>query len=55
MTIGSTGRVFGSVAGVKRTIRQYLRLDGQPISGVDIRASQPSLLANVLTHGMPAV
>ena len=47
-TVGTTGRVFDGITGMKRELRQYVRLDGDPIRGVDIRSAQPALLAELL-------
>lgn len=43
-SVSSTGRVFNSVTGLKRELRKCLRLAGEPIAGIDIRAAQPALL-----------
>lgn len=48
-SVSRTGRVFNCVTGMKRNLRKYVRLVGEPIVGLDIRASQPSLLAHLFT------
>lgn len=47
-TVSGTGRVFNAISGLKRALRQHVRLDGEPIGGVDIRAAQPALLSALL-------
>jgi len=47
-SIGTTGRVFNAITGLKRELRKALRLDGEPIAGVDIRCTQPALLAMLM-------
>lgn len=46
--VGNTGRVFNAVCGLKRELRRTLRLNGEALGGIDIRASQPSLLGMML-------
>ncbi len=41
--------MFNGLSGVKEDLRQYIRLDGKPLGCIDIRCSQPALLANLLT------
>jgi hypothetical protein len=50
-TLSSTGRVFNAITGLKRELRKTLRLDGEPLVGVDICCTQPALLA-VLMGGI---
>jgi hypothetical protein len=47
-TVKPYGRRFNAVTGMKRTLRPTLRLDGEPIGGVDIRGTQPALLAAMI-------
>ena len=47
-TVSTTGRVFNAISGLKRELRRTLRLAGERLGGIDIRASQPSLLAMML-------
>jgi hypothetical protein len=47
-TISTTGRRFNAVTGLKRALRSSLRLDGEPIGGVDIKTTQPALLAAMI-------
>jgi hypothetical protein len=44
-TIGRTGRVFNSITGLKRELRPFLRLCGEPLGNVDLSCAQPALLA----------
>ena len=45
-SVSSTGRVFNAITGLKREIRhRALRIDGQPVGGIDIACAQPALLA----------
>ena len=53
MTIASTQRVFNGLSGLQSDLRQYVRLAGAPIGCVDIANSQPAILANLLTNGIP--
>lgn len=46
--VKSTGRVFNLVTGLKRELRKTLRLEGEPIVGVDIRCAQPALLGALM-------
>jgi hypothetical protein len=50
-TVCSTGRVFNAVTGLKRELRNHLRIDDRQLGSLDIRASQPSLLALALGQG----
>ncbi len=52
-SISSTHRVFNAMSGVKSDLREFLRLDGEPIGCIDICNSQPALLGNLLVHGFP--
>lgn len=54
-SISKTGRRFNALSGLKRELRQYLRLAGEPLACVDITASQPSLLPLALDPQYPAV
>lgn len=47
-SVSSTGRCFNAITGLKRTLRPTLRIDGQPIGGVDLRCAQPGLLAMLI-------
>lgn len=47
-TVSKTGRVFNWITGLSRQLRPALRLDGEPIAGVDIRCAQPALLAALM-------
>lgn len=53
LTISTTQRLFNGLSGVKSDLREFVRLDGEPLGNVDIVNSQPALLANLLTHGFP--
>lgn len=50
--VGRFGRVTNNVTSMKRELRPFLRIDGEPIIELDIIAAQPSLLALLikLTH-----
>jgi len=43
--IKGTGRIFTIVTNTKKELRQFLRLDGSKLVNLDIRCSQPCLLA----------
>lgn len=51
-TVSTTGRVFNAISGLKRELRRALRLAGEPLGGIDIQASQPSLLAMMLSKSL---
>ncbi len=48
-SVGSTRRVYNGITGMKKTLREHVRLGGEPIKGVDIRAAQPALLGLLMT------
>lgn len=52
-TLSSTGRIYNAISGLKRELRSTLRLAGEPLGGIDLRASQPSLLAMILSKTFP--
>jgi hypothetical protein len=52
-SVGSTGRVFNSITGLKRELRHALRIGGESLGSVDIRCAQPGLLAFALTQFSP--
>lgn len=43
--LGRTGRVYTTFAGLKKMLRPHTRLAGDTMKGLDLAASQPSLLA----------
>ena len=45
VTLSSTGRLFSPFTGLKRNLRAYVRLEGDPISGVDIRCATRPIVA----------
>jgi len=47
-SISETGRRFNAITGVSRRLRPALRLDGVPIAGIDVRCTQPALLAAMI-------
>jgi len=47
-SVSSTGRVFNSITGLKRELRQALRLDGEHLGSVDLVCAQPALLSMLL-------
>jgi len=53
-SVGETGRVFNSITGLKRELRRAVRVDGEPIAGVDIRCAQPALLALEMVRAIPS-
>ncbi|MBI3461848.1 MAG: hypothetical protein HY000_02145, partial [Planctomycetes bacterium] len=53
--VGSTGRVFNAITGLKRELRTTLRIDGQPVGSVDIACAQPALLAFLLDPNTPTI
>jgi len=53
LTISTTGRVFNGLSGVKSDLRSHVRLNGEPIGCVDISNSQPAILGNLLSFGVP--
>jgi len=52
-SVGSTGRVFNAVTGLKRELRGALRINGETIGGVDIACAQPALLALEMALTVP--
>ena len=54
-TVGTTGRCFNAITGLKRELRSALRIDGEPIGGVDIVNAQPALLAAEISHKAPTI
>ena len=52
-SVGKTGRVFNSITGLKRELRQALRLGGEQIGAVDISCAQPGLLAMAMSQFYP--
>ena len=44
-----TGRWYSPVSRLKRSLRPYLRLAGEPLGGYDLRCAQPRLLAVLLS------
>ena len=46
-SVSNTGRVFNGITGMKRELREYVHLAGEPVVETDIRASQPSLLGQL--------
>ncbi|MGA2069370.1 MAG: hypothetical protein ABSG86_30750 [Thermoguttaceae bacterium] len=52
-SVGSTGRVFNAITGLKRELRAALRIGGEPVGSVDIRCAQPALLALAMTQKSP--
>jgi hypothetical protein len=53
-SVSKTGRLFTSFCGLKRSLREHVRLAGERVCGIDIETCQPSLLAAlpVLLGGM---
>lgn len=54
-SVGSTGRVFNSISGLKRCLRACVRLHGQPLGSVDLVNSQPALLGVLLAQQYPTI
>jgi hypothetical protein len=52
-TVSTTGRVFNAITGLKRELRQALRINGKPLGGVDIACAQPALLAFAMVQEYP--
>jgi len=52
-SVGSTGRVFNALTGLKRELREAVRLASEPMGSVDIACAQPGLLALEMTRGLP--
>jgi hypothetical protein len=52
-SVGTTGRVFNGITGLKRELRHALRIGGEYLGSVDIRCAQPGLLALALTQLTP--
>jgi len=52
-SVSSTGRVFNGITGLKRELRNALRIDGEHVGHVDIRCAQPALLAMLLLAQYP--
>jgi len=53
-SVSSTGRVFNAITGLKRELRQCLRIDGDRVGSVDIRCAQPAFLAMLIQHANTA-
>jgi hypothetical protein len=49
-SVSSTGRVFNGLTGVKSSLRPFVRLADEQIGGVDVRCTQPALLAFLLEN-----
>jgi len=47
-TVGTTGRVYNCITSVNRKLRPALIYNGKPLESVDIRNSQPALLAKLV-------
>lgn len=45
---GEDNRLHSSITSLKKEFRPFLRFDGQPLVGIDIKASQPYLLTQLL-------
>ncbi len=54
LSVSSTGRVFNALTGLKRELRQAVRLAGKPMGSVDLCCAQPALLAVEMLHETPA-
>jgi hypothetical protein len=54
LSVGNTGRVFNSLTGLKRELRRTVRIDGEPLAGVDIACAQPALLALEMARKTPS-
>jgi hypothetical protein len=52
-SVSTTGRVFNAITGLKRELRQSLRIGGEPLGSVDIRCAQPGLLALAISQRTP--
>jgi hypothetical protein len=52
-SVSGTARVFNCVTGMKRALRQHVRIDGEPVVEVDIRGAQPALLGLICTPNGP--
>jgi len=53
-TVGSTGRVFNYITGLKRELRVALRIDGESVGSVDLKCAQPALLGLFLAAATPS-
>lgn len=47
-TVGTTGRVYNCITSLNRKLRPALVYNGKPLESVDIRNSQPALLAKLV-------
>jgi hypothetical protein len=54
-SVSSTGRVFNAITGLKRELREAVRLAGEPLGSVDLCCAQPALLAVEMSHETPAI
>jgi hypothetical protein len=52
-TVGTTGRVYNSITGLKRELRHALRIDSEHAGCVDIACAQPALLALEMARNIP--
>jgi hypothetical protein len=52
-SVGSTGRVFNAITGLKRELRETVRLAGEPMGSVDLCCAQPALLAVEVLREIP--
>jgi len=46
--VDAYGRCHNSISNIHSSVRQAIRIDGQPTANADIKASQPTFLANAL-------
>lgn len=53
LQVGPSGRVFSGLTQIPREYRHLIRLRGQPLMGVDVRNSQPLILAAVIRKERP--
>lgn len=47
LSVGQYDRVFNSISNLKRELRPFLHVDGEPLGSVDIRCCQPALIARL--------
>lgn len=47
---GGNGRISNNITSMKREVRKTLRINSKPTASVDIKSSQPALLANLIAQ-----
>jgi len=53
-SVSSTGRWFNAITGIKRELRQAIRLAGEALASVDLVSCQPAMLAFLMQSVCPS-